>query len=561
MKVGIYLAYGPSKKQSLINEGLGRYLAVIISSLLSSNNSIIIACPRWLVRAIEELFDDQGISTEKIEFLIPYSESIIYRIFFWAWSKKRKKKSRGRLAKIALTVIDRLIFGLVNIKNLILFIGLVLLGCLFVMLLLPIAAIMSIVAGLGLVILKIIKYGSNKTYNKIREKAISYYHSSYRVQRFLLQVREIIAFQEIKERVRKASANDLIKLINKLKDSVDIWYSPTAFFPEFGEIQAPKVLCMPDLVTEQFPYSFAAFGNNVTANIRSAIEKNDYFITYSEVIKQNVLMNKYSKTKEQIAVIPHIVNNMKDLIDVENFYKQKGYKGDANKEFSRQNMNKLYMHLINNQELYLTGEFVNKTFCFDNLEYILYPTQVRPNKNILTLLKAYLYLLREEYLPLKLILTGDVNHVPEVRRFIEENNLRNEILTFYNVDNQLLATLYERALLSVNSSLYEGGFPYTFGESLSVGTPIVMSDIPQVREVMDSYESELFLFDPFNHIDLAEKIKYGLNNRNRLLEIQTRIFEDLNKRTKEDLGKEYVSAFQYFIVLDKSRRRGKEKSE
>jgi len=47
-----------------------------------------------------------------------------------------------------------------------------------------------------------------------------------------------------------------------------------------------------------------------------------------------------------------------------------------------------------------------------------------------------------------------------------------------------IAACYKLADLAVNPSLSEGGFPFTFTEALSVGTPVVMARIPVTEEII-----------------------------------------------------------------------------
>jgi len=101
-----------------------------------------------------------------------------------------------------------------------------------------------------------------------------------------------------------------------------------------------------------------------------------------------------------------------------------------------------------------------------------------------------------------------------------------------------------------------GGFPFTFGEGMSVGTPSIMSDIPQVREVLQKYgivQHEQWLFDSFSYIDLSKKIIFGLENRELLYKEQKHVYDLLKMRTWNDVGKEYVKAFQYFIRKETER--------
>ena len=162
-------------------------------------------------------------------------------------------------------------------------------------------------------------------------------------------------------------------------------------------------------------------------------------------------------------------------------------------------------------------------------------------------MKAYEHILRERNIPLKLILTCNLNNDKELLNYIEQKRLQYDVLSFNSVTAQQLAALYMCARLVVNPTLYEGGFPFTFGEGMSVKTPSVMSSIPQVTEVMQGYGLEDYLFDPYDYLDMSAKIEKGLKNRDELIAKEQVLYDQLKNRTWKDVCREYVQAFEYFI--------------
>ena len=185
---------------------------------------------------------------------------------------------------------------------------------------------------------------------------------------------------------------------------------------------------------------------------------------------------------------------------------------------------------------------------FDDVKYIFYPSQARPHKNLLNLIKAYEVLLRKKYVRMKLFLTCDLSTLPEIKEYIISHRLQYDILSFYNVGTKELAALYHQAELVVNPTLYEGGFPFTFGEGMSVGTPSVMGAIPQVLEMSTGFDLDDIFFDPYNVIDIVNKIEYGINNKEILFEKENRLYQwMLQEYSMEKVGALYVQAFSYAI--------------
>jgi glycosyltransferase involved in cell wall biosynthesis len=168
------------------------------------------------------------------------------------------------------------------------------------------------------------------------------------------------------------------------------------------------------------------------------------------------------------------------------------------------------------------------------------------------LIKAYEYVLRHKYKQAKLILTGKYDDIPGLETYIKSHRLEFDIISLYHLPEYLLAALYAGAEFVINPSLYEGGFPFTFSEGMSVGTPSIMSRIPQVMEIMDRYDSESFLFDPYDWKDMAEKIVYAMDHRQEIIQKQEIIYTDLKRRTWDIVARDYVNAFKYFIAKEEA---------
>ena len=114
----------------------------------------------------------------------------------------------------------------------------------------------------------------------------------------------------------------------------------------------------------------------------------------------------------------------------------------------------------------------------------------------------------------------------DIDLFVSEHRLEPWVLFANDVSNQVLASLYCWSSLAVNPTLFEGGFPFTFTEAYSVGTPSILSDIPMVRErIQDTSLPERMLFDPMNPQDLAEKIRWAIKHRAELFHQEKTLFD------------------------------------
>ena len=119
------------------------------------------------------------------------------------------------------------------------------------------------------------------------------------------------------------------------------------------------------------------------------------------------------------------------------------------------------------------------------------------------------------------------------------------MLCLHGLSTQQLAACYRLADLAVNPSLSEGGCPFTLTEALSVGTPVVMARIAVTEEVVTDPELQgLMLFDPYDWEDMAARIEWALQNRQRLLERQLKLYERLAERSWKTVVNEYVAILE-----------------
>ena len=514
MKIGIFLAYGPQTE--LTSEGLGRYLGSLMKGFQDSGNSLYIACPQWLMNSLSKLCIDFGIDKSAIDWCIVKKHSILWDIYQILLPKKKVKKSPIKFLIAIGGFIENITAFFISISSVILLVVVALLCLSIALVSLP----FLLLGGVFYFSFKFLKAVKNKSTNKLKS-IFSLFNKFYR--KFMQRG---ISFNNYLSSLRDDKLqSELIKKINQhKKNGVDVWFSPAFFWPAFNEIEGVKVLNAPDLVTSRFPGLFATQENYTvtTDKIRKTINNGTYFITYCNYLKRTLLVEEFGVDNLNVKVITHATNNLKGHIYIDEKLTQR----------------------LNHQK----GDYFNH-YDFTNVKYIFYSSQTRPHKNMLTLIKAYEYLLRRKYCNVKLFLTGETHTVPEIKNYILSNRLQYDVISFRNVSIKELASLYHCAEIVVNPTLYEGGFPFTFGEGMSVGTPSIMSDIPQVREVFDGYGLEDCLFDPYDYLALADKMEYAVNHRAELYEKQLPLYQKLADRTPEVMANEYIEAFQNFLSM------------
>ena len=137
--------------------------------------------------------------------------------------------------------------------------------------------------------------------------------------------------------------------------------------------------------------------------------------------------------------------------------------------------------------------------------YFLYLGTLKPNKNIPFLIKSYALLLRSKNYDLtpKLVIAGKKGWLfDEIFSTVKQEGIEKQVIFTDFVDESQKWTLYQNAICSILPSTYEGfGIPAI--ESMKIGTPVIVSTIPPLKEVV--VNSGLFI-DPKNESDLCQKM-------------------------------------------------------
>ncbi|MGJ0190927.1 glycosyltransferase [Pantoea sp. RRHST58] len=527
---GIYVCYQPTVV--LKQEGLGRYLAAFIKGASDKDDvHFRIVCPSWSKEDLYELFESEGVSLNSVTIDAPEDQPIILKVHtFLAKLRKRKKVKKGgfvgsllekirRSPFILLKRIETRVAGAYNFISLIPAALDILILLLMFILVIPFAC----VAGLLFYVLKKVRTSKVALYAALIKRKVGGFFDNPKEDGFVLNLYQSMMLAE---------AERMHEIIRNIK-SVSAWYCPTAFWETFSDIDAPRLLCVPDVVLTRFPGGFSQIGGerflNTFKTIQRTINKNEYFVTYSKDVKERTLIEHFNIEKDNVYVVNHAPNRLDTWLNVKGF-------NDAQASSKYYAERLLSVALFKNRNPYVKGLSVG-------FKYMFYASQFRPNKNVISLLKAYNYLLKNKFLQHKLVLTGAPEHLQAIPDFVKENNLERDVLFMNSLSVQELAACYKLADLAVNPTLSEGGCPFTFTEALSVGTPVVMGRIGVTEEVLtDPKLQEMTFFDPYDWKSIADKIEWALGNLDPLREVQLQTYHQLMKRTWEDVVSEHITA-------------------
>jgi glycosyltransferase involved in cell wall biosynthesis len=554
-KYGIYTSYHPSLDMQ--GEGLIRYLASFLKGASERNDiKFVLACPSWSKKDFLKFLKSEGVSLESFDIISPRGTPWLAKIYAWHFRKKRKPATRSafiatlvklikfskKTKKQIFEFLENRVISIFFIHNIwggaMLPLNLILLASAFVLFspVLVIAMLFYtlrfIVSSWRLLSSKILAQTKNSRLLSLAKKLIRVLREPMQLPfgGFLARLKS-----RLYSKIRDWEGNRILKLINKQKDVI-AWYSPTAFWPEFNKIKAPRLLCVPDVVLTDFSMSFGLLTDASTAiafkRISKIIRSEKNIVTYSNYVKWNTLVDYFGAEANSVSVVHHAPNTLDIWL--------KPHNSSTLKETTSFSPN--CKALIFDAFKKSTNPTYTSSLFEHDFQFLFYASQLRPNKNIFSLLRAYEYLLRRSLISHKLIITGHPAHLSGVGEFINKHRLWNDVLSLPKLSVNELAACYHFADLAINPSLSEGGCPFTFSEALSVGTPVVMARIPVSEEVLaDPQLQEMTFFDPYDWKDMAKRIEWALNNREALLEVQQKAYQLLSKRTWTDVVNEHIT--------------------
>tara|TARA_B100001057_G_C22747466_1_gene910338 strand:- start:94 stop:1221 length:1128 start_codon:yes stop_codon:yes gene_type:complete len=157
---------------------------------------------------------------------------------------------------------------------------------------------------------------------------------------------------------------------------------------------------------------------------------------------------------------------------------------------------------------------------FDYKNYVISVLSCVRYHNIINLLKGFKLLKKEKNINLKFVFVMqilDQKYFNEIRKFVEMNFEKKEIIFLHNLDSRYLTNLYKNAKFYIFSSYCEV-FGLTSLESMSQGCPVVISNRSALSEI-NSDAAEYFNPDDENEIkDSMYKILFEENYKNKLIE-------------------------------------------
>ena len=141
--------------------------------------------------------------------------------------------------------------------------------------------------------------------------------------------------------------------------------------------------------------------------------------------------------------------------------------------------------------------------------------------------------LKEKRNDFKVLVVGNGNLLPKMKAKANKLGLNENILFLGNIENP--EEIYKISDITINCSIKEG-LALTSYESLSMGVPVVSSDVGGQKELINEDErKELFLVAKGLKTDIVKEIlhSYGFENSNEITKKEFKNICNTIEKTKE----------------------------
>jgi len=168
--------------------------------------------------------------------------------------------------------------------------------------------------------------------------------------------------------------------------------------------------------------------------------------------------------------------------------------------------------------------------------YFLYLGTLKPNKNIPLILRSFKDFQQKDNSH-QLVIAGKKGWLfDEIFQTVKDLKLQKDVIFTDYISEEEKWQLYSKATASLLPSLYEGfGIPAL--ETMLMGTPIIASNIPPLKEVI---EDKGILIDPTSQEQLTKAMHEIKNNRKKY---QKELIAQAKKYTWENSAKKLIEVF------------------
>ncbi len=185
----------------------------------------------------------------------------------------------------------------------------------------------------------------------------------------------------------------------------------------------------------------------------------------------------------------------------------------------------------------------NREFGFSG-PYILFVGNLKANKNVQGLLKAFAVAQERSKVPHHLLIVGDdAAGRQSTIELIRKLKLADKVVRVPHVGHERIRCVYSGADLTVLPS-FEEGFGLPVVESMACGTPVACSRSASLPEIGgDAAE----YFDPHDPGSIAAAVEKVLGSSDRWRELQSRGLQRAGRFTREEFAARHVAVYRRFL--------------
>jgi glycosyltransferase involved in cell wall biosynthesis len=483
---------------SLVGEGIARVVAVVLREMQHAGHQPTLLVYGWSRTQMDELLSDLSVDLGAMK-LVALKEPLWFRLARWRM-RRASRGVRSRRQAMLESLPRHLLVWMLSGHGLfrpvaILCLALTLLatGAWFVLSQWPLWGQLLFLTGLLLLLIAVL----------VPRSFLAAVHRRSTKQ-LARRLSLLVSYEALRDQLLRLERDRLVRCANRQR--VDAWWLPNIQLPEMVDLRAPVVLTVPDLVPVEFPTMWPE-----TTNVDSLIEPTRRMVhsarritTYSEFVRRRHVMDLYGVSGDKAVVLPHGPN------DLGKYLRPRADRSQLMDQLKRK------LEAANSPRNAWDWDWAASTF-------ILAPTQNRPYKNLLNLLRAVEFLNRRRHENVRLVLTAsnlgvDAGSGLVLEEWIQQVGLEASVVVLPHISTECLAHVYALAQVAISPSLFEASLPFSFSEAVSVGTPVLLARMPvTVQALGECGPVDDFLFDPLSFESIAERISFALRNRKSLL--------------------------------------------
>ncbi|MEM3851440.1 MAG: glycosyltransferase family 4 protein [Methanomassiliicoccales archaeon] len=188
----------------------------------------------------------------------------------------------------------------------------------------------------------------------------------------------------------------------------------------------------------------------------------------------------------------------------------------------------------------LDRERMRRKLGLQDKHIVLFVGRLVRHKGVSYLMEAMRYMDRD----VTLLIAGDGEYAPHLKRFMLSRQLEDKISMLGDVPDDELPSLYRAAdVVVIPSTSRLEAFSIAAIEAMACGTPLVVSDIPGVREVIrDGLHG--FVCPPMNPEAIAEKLRRLFSNEELRMEMGSHCVERAAVFSSEAVASKILSVYR-----------------